>query len=189
MTPMIDIVFQLLIFFIMTFKIVSQEGDFNIHMPLAAIETGPPQDPLPPPIKIRLAAVSDADARANNLKKGELAYVMLNDTRYDARYVPVEEIGEDDKKYTINVVDTDSTFRELHSRIINLIGTSTGPGSFQEDIEVELDCDYNLRYERVINAITQVSGFIDPNTGDVVKLIEKIKFSPPRGPPADEATP
>ena len=28
MTPMIDIVFQLLVFFIMTFKIVSQEGDF-----------------------------------------------------------------------------------------------------------------------------------------------------------------
>ena len=36
MTPMIDIVFQLLVFFIMTFKIVSQEGDFNIKMPRAA---------------------------------------------------------------------------------------------------------------------------------------------------------
>ena len=35
MTPMIDIVFQLLVFFIMTFKIVSQEGDFNVKMPLA----------------------------------------------------------------------------------------------------------------------------------------------------------
>ena len=36
MTPMIDIVFQLLVFFIMTFKIVSMEGDFNIRMPAAA---------------------------------------------------------------------------------------------------------------------------------------------------------
>ena len=36
MTPMIDIVFQLLVFFIMTFKIVTQEGDFNIKMPLAS---------------------------------------------------------------------------------------------------------------------------------------------------------
>jgi biopolymer transport protein ExbD len=42
MTPMIDIVFQLLVFFIMTFKIVSQEGDFNIKMPLAAMSEGPP---------------------------------------------------------------------------------------------------------------------------------------------------
>ena len=36
MVPMIDIVFQMLVFFIMTFKIVLQEGDFNIRMPSAA---------------------------------------------------------------------------------------------------------------------------------------------------------
>ena len=36
MTPMIDIVFQLLVFFVMTFKIVAQEGDFNIRMPRQA---------------------------------------------------------------------------------------------------------------------------------------------------------
>jgi biopolymer transport protein ExbD len=36
MTPMIDIVFLLLIFFIMTFKIVLPEGDFNIRMPSPA---------------------------------------------------------------------------------------------------------------------------------------------------------
>ena len=36
MTPMIDIVFQLLTFFIMSFKIVAAEGDFDIKMPLAA---------------------------------------------------------------------------------------------------------------------------------------------------------
>ena len=37
-TPMIDIVFQLLVFFIMSFKIVLPEGDFNIRMPLPADE-------------------------------------------------------------------------------------------------------------------------------------------------------
>lgn len=36
MTPMIDIVFQLNIFFLFTFKIVLAEGDFNIRMPSAA---------------------------------------------------------------------------------------------------------------------------------------------------------
>jgi biopolymer transport protein ExbD len=36
MTPMIDIVFQLNIFFLFTFKIVLPEGDFNVHMPSAA---------------------------------------------------------------------------------------------------------------------------------------------------------
>lgn len=34
MTPMIDVVFQLLIFFMLTLKIVTQEWNFDIHMPL-----------------------------------------------------------------------------------------------------------------------------------------------------------
>jgi len=44
MTSMIDIVFQLLVFFVMTFKITSLEGDFNINMPA----TGAPTDPIEP---------------------------------------------------------------------------------------------------------------------------------------------
>ena len=32
MTPMIDVVFLLLIFFVLTFKIVAPEGDFNVQM-------------------------------------------------------------------------------------------------------------------------------------------------------------
>ena len=35
MTPMIDVVFQLMIFFMLTLKIVTEEGNFDINMPLA----------------------------------------------------------------------------------------------------------------------------------------------------------
>ena len=49
MTPMIDIVFLLLIFFVMTFKIVAAEGDFNIKMPLARPDSGTPDESLLPP--------------------------------------------------------------------------------------------------------------------------------------------
>ncbi|MFP6675633.1 MAG: biopolymer transporter ExbD, partial [Pirellulaceae bacterium] len=58
MTPMIDIVFQLLVFFIMTFKIVAQEGDFNIRMPLAS-EGGAPDESQMPPYKLYLTANQD----------------------------------------------------------------------------------------------------------------------------------
>ncbi|MBC8355927.1 MAG: biopolymer transporter ExbD [Planctomycetes bacterium] len=146
MTPMIDIVFQLLVFFIMTFKIVSQEGDFNIKMPLAAPAAGAPDDLQLPPMKVRLRA--DAD--------GMLAGMSLNDTG-----VP--------------------TMKDLRIRIIGFVGDDRGPGSIQETAEVELDCDYGLRYEHVIQAITAVSGDID-GAGNVVKLVEKIKFAPPRQP-------
>lgn len=55
MTPMIDIVFQLLTFFCMTLKISSAEGDFQIRMP-ALGRSGNPPDPTLPPIHVHLRA-------------------------------------------------------------------------------------------------------------------------------------
>ncbi|MCH5376335.1 MAG: biopolymer transporter ExbD [Planctomycetes bacterium] len=147
MTPMIDIVFQLLVFFIMTFKIVSQEGDFNIKMPLAAPSEGLPDPDKLPPMKVRLLAGPSR----------QLTQISLND----------------------KVLGT--SFTRLHNEIHDVIGDDRGPGSVQETAEVELDCDYNLRYEYVINAVTAVSGYLDEN-GNIVKLVEKIKFAPPRPP-------
>ena len=144
MTPMIDIVFNLLIFFIMTFKVISLEGDFNIKMPLAAPSAGAPDDLQLPPMKVRLRAGAD----------GMLAGMSLND----------RAVG---------------TMEALRLEIIGFVGDNRGPGSIQETAEVELDCDYGLRYEHAIQAITSVSGYID-QTGNVVKLVEKIKFAPPR---------
>jgi hypothetical protein len=75
-----------------------------------------------------------------------------------------------------------TSFKSLHDEIHQVIGDDRGPGSVQETAEIELDCDYNLRYEYVIQAVTAVSGYLDGN-GNIVKLVEKIKFSPPRPAP------
>ena len=40
MTPMIDVVFQLLAFFLMTFKVASVEGDFNLKLPKSERSAG-----------------------------------------------------------------------------------------------------------------------------------------------------
>jgi len=40
MTPMIDIVFQLMAFFLMTFKVAATEGDFNLKLPKAERSAG-----------------------------------------------------------------------------------------------------------------------------------------------------
>src|SRR5438132_865706 len=68
MTPMIDIVFQLLTFFLFSFKIATQEGDFNIKMPLAAAQAPTEITPLPP-IKVRLQA--DANGNLASIKLGD----------------------------------------------------------------------------------------------------------------------
>ncbi len=143
MTPMIDIVFQLLVFFIMTFKIVTPEGDFNIKMPIAAPSEGVPNPDELPPLKVRLTASNE----------GKLTGIYLNEARM-------------------------SSFAQLHSRIVGLVGDDTGPGSLAASTEIELDLDYKLRVEYLINAITAVSGEV--RNGEIIKLIEKIKFAPPR---------
>lgn len=75
MTPMIDIVFQLLTFFIMSFKIVAAEGDFDVKMPLARSEGLPSVDALPP-MKVRLMASSG----------GQLSRIKLNDNDFGVSF-------------------------------------------------------------------------------------------------------
>lgn len=153
MTPMIDIVFQLLTFFLMSFKIATAEGDFNIKMPLGQ-SSGLPQDDLPP-IKLRLTA--DAAGNLNGLTYNGQRLVA----RTDAKGQP------------------DFGYGDLHARILSYVGNDRGPNGPGSKAEVELDCDYGLRYEYVVRAITAVSGYRDSN-GNVIKLMEKVKFAQPR---------
>ena len=146
MTPMIDVVFQLLAFFVMTFKIVAPEGDFNIKMPLAAPSDGTPEENLHPPIKISLRAGVG----------GVLSGILLGE----------RNIGGD--------------FKQLRTEVFGLVGAGGGAPSTAGDFEVEFTCDYDLQYQYVIAAITHVTGYRDPNTDKVVKLIEKVKFTPPQ---------
>jgi biopolymer transport protein ExbD len=55
MTPMIDVVFQLITFFMLTLKSVVTEGDFDIKMPLGASAGAALDDPLPP-VRVRMTA-------------------------------------------------------------------------------------------------------------------------------------
>ena len=72
MTPMIDVVFQLLTFFILSFKVVTAEGDFNLKMPLARGDAGNPSTFSPLPLKLYLQAD----------EQGELNGLRLNDTKF-----------------------------------------------------------------------------------------------------------
>ena len=53
MTPMIDVVFNLLIFFILTLKIVAPEGEFGINLPTPGGPGAPGSAPNSIPISLR----------------------------------------------------------------------------------------------------------------------------------------
>ena len=148
MTPMIDVVFLLLIFFLMTFKIVSPEGDFNIKMPLAAPRESDRFEPDLPPAKVTLLA--DANGVLNGILLGKQ-----------------------------QIRDREHLQREIRA----MVNDAGGPGSAgAKAIEIELDCDFHLHYEHVIDAISDISGYITED-GNIVTLIEKVKFSPPQASP------
>ena len=149
MTPMIDVVFLLLIFFLLTFEIVSPEGDFNIKMPQAAPSPGLPEEILLPN-KITLLADANGILRKDGILLGQRLIESREELRFEIRH---------------------------------LIDDAGGPGSAgAKSTEVELDCDYNLHYEHVIDAISDISGYIVEETGQTITLVEKIKFSPPQAP-------
>jgi biopolymer transport protein ExbD len=145
MTPMIDIVFQLNIFFLFTFKIILPEGDFNIRMPAAAAA--------------RAIEVSEALPMTVVLKagpNGELADLRLNSRSFGN--------GRD-------------VFARLHQQIRGMVNDAGGPGT-AADLEVEIDADYDLHYYYTYTAIDALTGYVE--NGQPHKLIERIKFTPPR---------
>jgi biopolymer transport protein ExbD len=144
MTSMIDVVFLLLIFFMLNFKVVEQEGDFSVRMPLAAAAAGQPDDDIQLPLTLRMQAGAD----------GRLARLQLND------------------------IDLGTDFNRLRTTVLSLVGDQRGARGQDSGPELEIDTDYNLRYEHVIDAITAVSG---ERVGEqVIPIIERIKFAPPR---------
>jgi biopolymer transport protein ExbD len=144
MTPMIDCVFQLITFFMLTIKTVIPEGDFDIRMPQGVAAGAVPEDP---PVVVRVKMTAGPD--------GNLSGITMNGSG----------VGD---------------FEALRQKIIGIVGVNTGPGGAQ-NTEVELDCDYGLKYINVVKAITAVSGMPQAD-GTIVELVKKIKFTPPKKP-------
>jgi biopolymer transport protein ExbD len=149
MAPMIDIVFQLLIFFMLNLKIVSPEGTFNINMPIGAPAPKNSDEQNLPDIKVSLK--SDANGNLTQLALGQ------------------KNLGNDD-----------AAFDRLNAEILKIIVRPGNP--LTKDIEVEIAADYELHYKYVIRAVSKCTGRLDPQTKQMVRYIEKIKFAPPQAP-------
>ncbi len=129
MTPMIDVVFQLLIFFMLTLKIIEPEGNFDINMPLGAPSTNSSTEIDLPPLKVRMIADPDT---------GELADLQFNS----------QSMG-----------NGPNAFLRLNAEILKSVNAlrAAGPENLDKQ-EVEIDPDYGLQYKNIISAISACSG-------------------------------
>lgn len=150
MTSMIDIVFQLLVFFIMTFKVVSQEGDYNVRMPLAAITDSESIEEDPP----------------------ELIRVMLR--AGDTGSISTIEVDDEVEVKTLVAENIGDLYKQLNDYIDAKVSGGNDPES-GVDTEVEFDIDSSLKYGFTVRAIEAVSGK-QLADGNVKKLIENIKL-------------
>lgn len=129
MAPMIDVVFQLLIFFMLTLKIIEPEGNFDINMPLGAPSPSSVNDPDLPPLKVRMFADPDT---------GELADLTFNG----------QSMG-----------NGPNAFLRLNAEILKSVNAlrAAGPENLDKQ-EVEIDPDFGLQYKNIISAISACSG-------------------------------
>jgi len=149
MTSMIDIVFQLLVFFILTFKVVVQEGDYNIKMPLDGVSS------------------TDIDEEAP-----ELIRVMLRSG--DAGAISSIEVDNDSEVKTLGGDTVADLFAQLNLYIDTEVAGGDDPESGTKT-EVEFDIDTDLKYGFTVRGIEAVSGK-QLADGAVKKLVESIKL-------------
>lgn len=168
MTPMIDIVFQLMTFFLFSIKTVDTEGSFNIKMPTPSKNVADPESDPAFPVPL----VMTADAR------GWLTSVTFKGGKYSVP-VPGNTDGLDLKERMNLVNNASQAFDNVHKVVQGMVGNTQGPGGAKA-LEIELDCSPNLKYSYVIQAINSVSGHRQSN-GTITPLIEKIKFKPRLG--------
>lgn len=182
MTPMIDVVFQLLTFFMLTLKTVIVEGDFNIRMPLGASAGAAEDNPIPP-IIVKMTASPDGRLSGVQLGgKGVAGQDLLNEiASADAMVDTAMEAARQGNKGQLNAarrakeVAAQKLTQAIQAQILDTFGNDT---SRAELTELELDCDPGLKYDHVVSAITAASGVVQGD--EVVPLIKKIKFTPPK---------
>jgi hypothetical protein len=163
MTAMIDIVFQLLVFFVMTFKVVAMEGDFSIKMPLASAEGESIDEILPDLIQVTLAGDDQGNVASVTVDDGSETQTL------DGPFFGTTDVGGQ-----AQAVPNDEAFAALTSYVERKLAGEADP-SAPIETEVEFDIAYGVKYLYTVKAIECVSGRKQAD-GSVKKLIEKIKF-------------
>jgi biopolymer transport protein ExbD len=158
---MIDVCFQIIIFFIANMRIILPEGDFNVTMPAAAPGRG-----------VSAPGTGPGIAPGSGDKAAELPAIKIRLYADRNGSLASMQIGERQI----------ATFKELRNWFRGLCGTDRGPAAGAASPEVEIDFDYNLRYEHVMETVNAISGYPTEDKRNVVRMIEKIKFGTLRRP-------
>ena len=123
MAPMIDIVFQLLIFFMLTLKILAPEGDFNINMPIGQAQADDESD-MQLDIKVRLLASPDGTLKQVALGTRQLGNDERVFDRLNSEIITI--VGRPGAGENEVEVEIDADYGLHYGNVIQAISACTG---------------------------------------------------------------
>lgn len=138
MTPLIDIVFQLLAFFVMTFRITALEGDFSIQMPIQSQAQSELED-LDKPMIVTLR-VGD-NRYLTGIKVDDLAE-FVGEGKFQQLATEVQQRAErqrdpaSDKKLIVEfVIDPELRYSETIAAVTAVTGRKLPTGEIQQLVD------------------------------------------------------
>jgi biopolymer transport protein ExbD len=135
MTPMLDMIFQLLVFFILTFKPVVDEGQFGINI------SG-----------MNMSGTSALPTVVPGM--GDDSESDLNDVQFNPP-LRVRLVAGPDGKLAVNgIILGDRPLQSMEYLLFELRGLVRGS---PDDFEVVLESDAKLRYEYIVQAVNAIS--------------------------------
>jgi biopolymer transport protein ExbD len=124
MSAMIDIVFQLLIFFMLNLKIITEEGDFDINMPVGqSSSTATPE----PKVEYKVRLLADAQGRLADIRVGDVSMGNQIPDSFNRLNNSVRQWAQSGGSYSDDLeVEIDADYGLQYQYIIKAISACTG---------------------------------------------------------------
>jgi len=175
MTSMIDIVFMLLIFFILTFNPTKPEANFTLSLPSAG---SPPEsvEDLPEPLPaVRLKSSSKSGSFLKEIAMVESMKGLSPFPGDPWKITITSEPGKNpkDPATVAHEAECQAAFDQLRERMKKFKGK-------QKDPQITIFCQESLQYYYLIQAVSAISGekVGTEKDFDILTIFQKIKFEP-----------
>ncbi|MFQ5734442.1 MAG: ExbD/TolR family protein [Planctomycetaceae bacterium] len=190
MAPMIDVVFQLLIFFMLTLKIIEPEGSFSINMPQGKPKADPTQQITIPPLKITMDANADGSLRALQIGRNP-AQRPIPETNPDAirTYIKLKEDELLSSEQAARRIGEDRLFQQLNEFVAKYVRDQLLQAEDKEkardEMKAKISFAYNLQQRYVINATSACRGRMrysdkEERREELIKNIEFVRPARPK---------
>lgn len=200
MAPMIDVVFQLLIFFMLTLKIIEPEGDFPINMPQGRPDPNPKEKVSIDPVVI-LMKVSDDNKTLAAVQFGgnpPMTPQPVSDAQAIKKFmednpkefpVPYAKAGNEDKARASRRAGEEILFEALRQEVAKFViqqrDLINDKDKLEKELKAKIQFDYYLPQRYVVEATSACRARDRNASGQKIRredLIKNIEFIRPARP-------